>query len=180
MFGLQMEAAEAKNGTATPPDGNSLPALTNDDTLMLVEYWLDQAKRNGVTWAGWYPIALRALGYETTGDKFKISRSHAELWLPASALPLVWDTELLPLSAKLDHEQTTTKKVPSRFAMSSSTLARFARVAKAAWDRLRRERSKLPPPPFPAPKVPKVPRAVKGAGLAFVVLLILLLSGSKR
>ena len=177
MFGKQMESAEAKNGTATPPDGRPLPALTNDDALMLVEYWRDQATRNGMDWQGWYPIALRALGYEKVGDKFKIDPDHAGLWLPASALPLVWDQELLPLSALIDEAQTTTRKVPTLFWMSKGIKARFARVASAAWDRLRRERSKLPPPPFPAPRLPRVP---KGLGALALVILVLIVLGDKN
>jgi hypothetical protein len=180
MFGKQMEAAEAKNGTATPPGGLPLPALTNDDALMLVEYWRDQAKRNDTSWAGWYPIALRALGYEKEGDKFKIDAVHAVLSLPANALPLVWDQQLLPLSAKLDELQTTTKVVPSLFWMSKGIKARFVRVASAAWDVLRRERSRLPPPPV-VPKLPRPGRAIKKAawGALVVVVLVMMALGDR-
>ncbi len=141
-----MEAATSKNGDAGSPP---LPALTNDDALALVEYWQHQARRNSTAWSGWYEIALAALGYYEKGDKFKVDPAHSKLWLPAEYLPMVWETELAPLARRLDEEQTATKVKPSRFRPprgAVGTYKRFRRIARAAWERLKRERGKLPIP----------------------------------
>lgn len=153
MYGQQMEAAEEKNGTSPTPSGD-LPALTNDDALCLVEYWQREARRNHTSWPGWYPIALLALGYRKKGDKFKLDKKHAHSWLPSDGLPLVWETELLPFSARLDDEQTATPVKPRAFNPSKNWYARFVRVARAAWERLRREREKVPLPPRPGHGLP--------------------------
>jgi hypothetical protein len=164
-------AAEEKNGRS-PIDQRELPSLTNDDVLVLVEYWLTQAKRNSTSWPDWYPVTLLALGYRKEGDKFKVDKKHAESWLPAEDLPFVWETACLPFADRLDREQTATPVVPGGFAPAQGSTARFFRAAKAAWERLKRERQKPGLPPVP-PQLPHPIRRLSQFG-AFLIVLFLI------
>lgn len=158
--------------------------LTRDDVLQLVEYWKDQTRSRGVAWEGWYMPALRALGCEDEDcigpkNQFRAGKLFREAYalgpFPDRFAPLVYDAINAAADALATLAPTTT---PKDFAMSSSVVARWARVAKAAWERLKQERERIPIPPIPPPVLPP-PRQVAGTGLLLVALL-LLWSDSKK
>lgn len=164
MAARQLFAADSAGGTVDV-DGTLWPPVTRDQALQLVEYWVDQTKRNMIAPpAFWYPIAIAALGYEKPGDRFRagtlFNTAFATSLLPSRYLPQLWNG-ISTAASDLDEVKLN---APRPFAMSKSLKARWMRVARNAWARMQKEREaagESPPPaaPFPPPEI--IPRPKK-------------------
>lgn len=194
MASRQYLAADSANGTVDV-DGVLQPALTRDQTVALVEYWRDQAQRNKQEPHGdWYRVLLPAIGYEKPGDKFQSDRlfqsKYASAMLPAEYLPETW---AYVHAAARDLEDA--KAPPHAWEPSSGVKARWGRMARVAWKRMKVERAAAAaaakakgddfhPAPTPIPKkIPKSPvdprkgmprNPFKGAGVLFIIALLAL------
>lgn len=168
MADRQQLAADSANGSVDV-DGARYPAVTRDQALQLVEYWMDQSDRNMVEPVEWYEPAVRALGYERPGDKFRSDRlfksAFANALLPSKFTPMVW--EMVDAMAEAN-DGAGDKKPPRIFAMSAGVRSRWQRIARKAWGVMKRKRAALNamtkaaddfyPTPTPIPrKPPKLP-----------------------
>lgn len=188
MAARQLFAADAQHGSVEI-DGVRWPAVTRDQALALVEYWRAAADDNGVEPpAFWYPIALAALGYEKPGDRFRsdrlFKRSYADAMLPQAQLKSLWDG----VSAAAEDSAGGLAKPPLQFAMSTGQAARWKRVARLAWGRLKKERAAAGVIPPALPKLPpgldkppiQDPKKIFSGGFFWLALGAFLLFEHKR
>lgn len=129
---IELEAMKQNGESVADP---TIPALRLDDALAIFSYFESAAKKANVDWPDWYPFALCALGYKKRGDKFDYKKMH--LWTSQECLAKIWSTWLPAIAAKIDESGMLANP---RFKPASNSYARWARVAKTAWAKMKKER----------------------------------------
>lgn len=181
--------AIANNGTiaiASPaPDGERLlPRLTNAQVVALARAWKNAAARSkSPRWVDWYTITIAGLGWRKDGDKFVMTREHANAAAPVELLEYFWPaTKALALA--LDGSQTVLRPLNVSYAWDQ-----YEQAARDAWHVMKVERrtrsTAETPATSPAPALepsaaPVKPAESSGWGGMVLLIVLVLAAGAKR
>lgn len=170
-------AAEAGSGDTM------LPRLTNGQVVALARAWRNAAARSkSPTWAQWYELTIAGLGWRAEGDRFVMTREHANAVAPPELLAYFW-ASTKALAQQLDATQTVVRPLNVSYAWDQ-----YEQAARDAWHVMkveRRARSTADTPatsPAPAisPAAPAKPAESSGWGGGLLLLVLLLAVGATR
>lgn len=157
-------------------DGVTLPKLTHGQVVALAAAWKRAAARSREpSWSAWYDLTIGGLGWRAAGDKFVMTRAHAQSPAPAALVEYFW-AATKDLAARLDAGQT--KLAP---LIVSYTWDGYEQAARDAWQQMKLERGLPPATPAPIESTDEAkPAESSGWGGAALLVVLLLAAGAKR
>lgn len=179
------DVANAHGMVATQGSGEEYPALSNGELIALIQAWKRASARSSQPgWGEWYEIALDGLGWQQPGDRFNMTKDHAQAPADPAAVALFWES-VDRLAQRLDGARTVVKPL-----IIDYTFAAYEQAARDAWREMQRVQTEVPsvpgrkPIPLPddpePPPVPHDPRRkpspdkpAKGGGDGILIALLI-------
>lgn len=178
--------AIANNGSITvaaPTGDRVVPRLTNGQVVALARAWKNAAARSkSPRWPDWYTLTIAALGWRTDGDKFVMTREHANEAAPTELLEFFW-VATKQLAQQLDQAQTVNRPLNVSWAWEG-----YEQAARDAWHVMKVERrarptdepAESPAPSIESPAAPAKPAESSGWGGGLLLLVLLLAVGATK
>lgn len=185
-FAQSFSDAVENNGTVAVLDGANerlVPRLTNGQVVALARAWKNAAARSkSPSWPPWYDITIAGLGWKAEGDKFVMTKEHANAEAPTELLVYFWSATKA-LSAQLDQSTTVVRPLNVSYAWDV-----YQQAARDAWHLMKVERRARSTPEQPAvspapaisPTAPAKPAESSGWGGGLLLLVLLLAVGATR
>lgn len=179
--------AIANNGSITIAAASGdvvVPRLTNGQLVALARAWKNAAARSkSPRWPEWYTLTIAGLGWRAAGDKFVMTRDHANATAPTELLELFW-AATQQLARQLDQAQTVVRPLNVSYAWEG-----YEQAARDAWHVMKVERgarsavespATSPAPAIDPPAAPAKPAESSGWGGGLLLLVLLLAVGATK
>lgn len=187
VWAMTFSDAIANNGSITVADPSGdrvVPRLTNGQIVALARAWKNAAARSkSPRWPDWYTVTIAALGWRTEGDKFVMTREHANAAAPTELIEFFW-VATKQLAQQLDQAQTVIRPLNVSWAWEG-----YEQAARDAWHVMKVERrarptdeqpATSPAPPLESPAAPAKPAESSGWGSGLLLLVLLLAVGASK
>ena len=171
--------ADRQNGNVKVPDGADgeiVPRLTNGQVIAMATAWKRAAARSKApAWPEWYTITIAALGWRNRGDRFVMTKDHAQTPADPGLLQFYWRAAKA-LAERLDASATKHAPLIVSYAWDG-----YEQAARDAWHTMQIEdggTSKLDPLDDSLIEVePVKPADSSGWGGAILLIALLIAAG---
>jgi len=166
--------AMAVNG-AVDVGGATMPRLTNAQVVALAAAWKRASARSkDPRWEPWYDVTIAALGWNKPGDKFVMTREHANASAPVELIEYFWRATQA-LARDLDARSTKLRPLIVNYAYDG-----YEAAARDAWHIMKTDRAKAPEvqasasPALETSSDSPAPKPTESSGWGGAVMLIVL------